>query len=411
MRRPALINTLVSNMTPEWQLLICCARFRLSEQGSQQIKELLKREVDWQSFIETAEIHRILPLVYLHLSKGYEDVIPQAVLFELQYRFTENTKRNLRLTGRLFKFLDMCRANSIFALPYKGPVLAVYLYGDVAMRQFCDLDILVRREDFPRVRELLISSGYEPQFNLTPRQELSLLKFRHEHCFQHPMDECSVDVHWSLTPRYFALNLERESLDGLPESVAVGERHLQTLAVEDLVLLLSIHGAQHRWERLSWLCDLAELLKARSDLNWEHLLGRARAHGFERMVLLGLYLAHTLLDAPLPPLLLERAEADGSIKTLADKTVRDLFREKGQILFHDHIFYIKSLEGVRRKFRYCFDQIFTPTPLEWEFLALPSSLSFLYYLVRPVRLAVKYALGAARLGTAANHEAKPVHEA
>jgi hypothetical protein len=33
---------------------------------------------------------------------------------------------------------------------------------------------------------------------------------------------------------------------------------------------------------------------------------------------------------------------------------------------------------------------FTPSLGDWELLRLPAALSFLYYLIRPVRLAVKF---------------------
>ena len=53
----------------------------------------------------------------------------------------------------------------------------------------------------------------------------------------------------------------------------------------------------------------------------------------------------------------------------------------------------KVIEGLRSKTLFYLDMLMTPTPLEWEYLTLPERLSFLYYLVRPFRLAFKHGKG------------------
>ena len=62
---------------------------------------------------------------------------------ELEGRAQANRLRDLELTGELARLLDRFRRDGIAAVPYKGPVLAAQAYGDVALREFVDLDILV----------------------------------------------------------------------------------------------------------------------------------------------------------------------------------------------------------------------------------------------------------------------------
>ena len=63
---------------------------------------------------------------------------------DLERRFARNAQRSLRLTQRTAKILACLARRGIEAIPYKGPALAQTVYGDVAMRQFSDLDILIR---------------------------------------------------------------------------------------------------------------------------------------------------------------------------------------------------------------------------------------------------------------------------
>jgi len=61
-----------------------------------------------------------------------------------------------------------------------------------------------------------------------------------------------------------------------------------------------VHGTKHRWERLRWICDVAELIRVREDVKWETLMRVAESLGSRHMLSLGLYLAHDVLGAPLP---------------------------------------------------------------------------------------------------------------
>src|SRR2546426_10956064 len=72
-------------------------------------------------------------------------------------------RRNLCLTGDLLSLLELFEARGIPAVPFKGPVLAVQAYGDVALREFRDLDILVTHRDITRARELLLARGFSAE--------------------------------------------------------------------------------------------------------------------------------------------------------------------------------------------------------------------------------------------------------
>src|SRR3712207_8653927 len=40
------------------------------------------------------------------------------------------------------------------------------------------------------------------------------------------------------------------------------------------LLILCVHGTKHIWGRLSWICDVAELLRTQPDMDWEYVLDR-----------------------------------------------------------------------------------------------------------------------------------------
>ena len=90
---------------------------------------------------------------------------------------------------------------------------------------------------------------------------------------------------------------------------------MKTFSAEDLLFSLCVHGSRHLWERLGWICDVAELI-SRHDLRLDALLKRAATADTERMFLLGLHLAERLLDAPLPAEVKRRCDSDVRLSSL-----------------------------------------------------------------------------------------------
>ncbi|RXM21985.1 hypothetical protein EO238_26195, partial [Citrobacter sp. AAK_AS5] len=60
----------------------------------------------------------------------------------------------------LLRLQQLMESHGIRLVPIKGPVLARLAYGDVALRQFEDLDLIVRRPDLVCAVDLLERDGF-----------------------------------------------------------------------------------------------------------------------------------------------------------------------------------------------------------------------------------------------------------
>ncbi len=159
---------------PETELLLCCARISSDSSRAEQLRALLHKDLDWAVLRRIAHQHGVVPLVYWRLSNTCPEAVPTAVLDRLRGDIHANSLRNLSLTRELLRLLNLFEAQGIFAIPYKGPALAAFAYGNLALRQFADLDILVRKHDVPRAKEVFISAGYRSEHRLTRTQEAAL---------------------------------------------------------------------------------------------------------------------------------------------------------------------------------------------------------------------------------------------
>jgi hypothetical protein len=103
------------------------------------------------------------------------------------------------------------------------------------------------------------------------------------------------------------------------------ETPVRSLAPEDLLLILCVHGAKHYWSRLGWICDVAALLRASPQLGWKRVIEQACQLGGKRMLALGLYLAHELLGASLPEVVWRWVQTDDVVPWLATQVRLRLF--------------------------------------------------------------------------------------
>lgn len=378
---------------PENQLLICVARRSLDEAGAARLRSLLRHDFDWEYLLEMAHRHCLVPLLYQHLSALGAELVPAPALAQLQADNHENTRSSLFLTGELLKLLELLAANEIQAIPIKGPTLALSAYGDVGLRQFGDLDILVQQKDVPTVRKLLVDRGFQPKFVLSAVQEAALLHYDYVYDFGRVSpNRLWVEIHWGIVARYFCFDFDFSRIWNRLEPMSIGGQQLRSLAPEDLLLILCVHGSRHLWSRLAWIADIANLIDRRQGIDWPKMFNDAAALGSRRMLSLGLFLAGRLLGAPIPRDVWRIVQGDPAVTALADLVERRLFAdaEVPVGVFEKGLIHLRMKERKRDWIKSCLRLGATSTVYDWMFLPLPDWLFFLYYPLRPFRLAGKY---------------------
>ncbi len=75
--------------------------------------------------------------------------------------------------------------------------------------------------------------------------------------------------------------------------------------------------------------DVAELLRARTRLDWDHVMRWSRAPGRRRPIQVGLHLAHRLLEAPVPNDVLAEGDRDPVVAELVG-IVTEAFFDPGR---------------------------------------------------------------------------------
>jgi hypothetical protein len=396
----------------ETELLLCCARTHLDAKTPERLRSLLRQDLDWQYLIRTAEMHGVMPLLYSSLHRTCPEAVPKSSLHELKNRYRANVQHSFFSAAELLKLLNLFETHRIKAIPFKGPVLAASVYRDLSLRQFGDLDILVHKKYILRAGELLVSQGYQ-----SVGDDVDDLEHDHEqvaylepnfYAFFQPDRKIRIDLQWRVTETYFSFSLDDERLWERLAPVSIAGKTVLTFAPMDLLLILCVHGSKHRWEKLKWVCDVAELVRVHKEqIDWRKVQQEASRLGIERMLGLGLFLAQDFLGAVLPEEIAKKVQADSRMKSVAYQIRERLFAQSDEPTgdFQRVFFYLKAKDRWQDRWRFCsryasqfVHKAITPNSKDRAGLPLPASFFFLHYFFRPLRLMVESGrLGLARL--------------
>jgi hypothetical protein len=262
-----------------------------------------------------------------------------------------NSIRSLAITAELIRLLQYMERGGVQAVPYKGPALAQHVYGNITVRQFGDLDILVRPRDVPRAKALLCNEGYLPDRWPRRHREREFIRRHHAQPFQSADGRVRLELHWDFTPRALDVSFDLEALWRRLERRPLGSADVLTLPAEDLLLVLCVHGAKHCWSRLKGIRDVAETIVAHPALDWEWVVDEAGAVGAQRILWLGLFLAAELLGAVLPPNVRSHIVEDPMVPRLAGDVRARLFRDdvRHAVSADAQLFYLQMRERMRER--------------------------------------------------------------
>jgi len=380
----------------EKQLLVCCARPTIDPPVAEEIRRLLSLPIDWDFLLLEAANQAVTPLLCHQLSVVASDLLDPQQLMQLKETSRGFALRNLVLSAELVAILSQFQRESLQAIPYKGPVLAVEVYGDVALRQFEDLDIIVRQRDMSKANEIMMGLGFRPKFPGIVSAGATALLAPGEYGYRDELRQMMVELHTERTLRHFPVTADIDDLATRLVAVPVGGPELKTFSPEDTFLLLSIHGSKHFWEQLSWIADLAAFVQAYAHLDWDQVFRRAQSMRAHRMVAVSLALALRLFHPPSEEVT-ARVRSDAAANSIARKIERRLLARSPRELGAVARFHLRRhmLEGSVEGWRYSLRLATQPSDDDWTAIPLPPVLAPLYAALRPLRLLRKYGVAGA----------------
>jgi hypothetical protein len=379
---------------PELRALLLAAHVHLDAAERDELSALAGAGLDFEWLVGEAHRHGIVPLLSRTMHALAPGLCPKDVLSQLRNATEHTVRASFMLAAELLRVLDALRAHDLPSLAIKGPISASLCYGDLGLRTFSDVDVLIDPPNVERVARCLHELGYVPAHGLPPGWLKQLVRTGTEQLFRHRSDDRLVDLHWALMPRGYTFSPKLVGVFAATQRVRIGGADVPTLGNEATLIFLLLHGMKHDWASLGWLCDVAELVR-RQAIDWQAVLAWSDRRGPRRFIDIGLGLAHSLLDAPVPEQVLQRGMRDEivgqTVRALAQKLFEPVSGDGSPVASSIGLTYFRAMQCRRDQLRFLHDVVLRPTSLEWNAAPLPPALDPLHYFVRPVRLLWKHA--------------------
>jgi Uncharacterised nucleotidyltransferase len=374
-----------SPLEDKWLAVVECAA---PQPNAARLDKFLTAPLDWTTFLSLAQAHSVLPLVEFRLRSVDQSLIPSEIRQSLNETMRAQAVFTLGLTAELFRLLNEFDAAGISALITKGPALATRCYGDPGLRQYADLDMIVRGNDVGHVTSVMLRLGYSAK--ISPAS-IQAKKLPGEYVFTKPGTNLLVEFHTEDTFRYYPRPLSVETLLQRSACVSFDGRSAPALSLEDELVLICIHGAKHFWQRLIWIADVGAFV-TRQPIQWDRALSVAREVEAQRMLFLGLRLASDIFKMDLPDAVARAVQRDRSVRRLAVQIVERLpvpDSEPSNLLGRAW-FRARMRGGLFSGAGYLLRLSVSPTEEDWEDTDEAAPLRFRDSISRPLRLARKY---------------------
>ena len=387
-----------ASLDAEFDLLVACCASAWNAAHSSRSRQLLGSPLDWDKLLSLVEHHGLVPLLF-QSATAFARLIPPQPFAALRLRCQQNACRALWFTQELSRVLDRMQSAGVEALAHKGPALASFLYGDVAQRQFNDLDILIWSHHVSQAKAVLASLDYQCDIEFNAAEERALLQSGYEQVFHSSHGKNLLELQWRILPRFYAIDFDMEKLFARSQEVRLADRFCRMLSPEDLLLTLCVHAAKHGWTQLSWLRDITQLA-GMPGLDWNYIEKETVHLGIQRIVALNLILIVRLFGKEVPTSaassMLPLRAGDNATSALAGEILHALrnsiIRETESLAYFRWT--LRLRERRRERARFLWRLSSTPSIGEWKVVKLPGPLFPLYRVVRVVRLVRRFALSA-----------------
>lgn len=381
-------------LSNEDMVLLHCAR--TDDADLHDIKDVLDGGLDWNYLTSNALYHGVAPLLHRSLSRIDDvSIVPERVTAVLRERYYITLARNMIHYDELGMALRMFADAGIDVIILKGGALAEIVYHDIGLRPFSDVDILIREDDLKRAKEVMIKIGYVLDERISP--EAHNEEFGCD--LHYVINEGHVlEIHWHIArktgnDRYTRILIDELWERALPARIA----DVDTLALspEDLLLHLCIHLPRHRYNRLIWFCDIAEVVR-QGDVDWGRLVETARRYRTMAYMYYGLHFTDDLLGCDVPTSILDELKPSCFERRVFESIPRDLLPDKKNVLQVGPMLKVFLIDRTLDRFRYLYEYFFPPVGVLARSYSVSGARVYFYYIVHPLHLGVK---GVRRLWT------------
>jgi len=348
-------------MSPQNHIMLLSAKIHLTVEELEELDTLVALVSDWEEAVLNLIERGVGPLFYSKFPQlTNSTLIPAGSREKLKQVYFITLSRGMMLYNVFTKTANLLKSNHVDFIILKGAYLAEKLYGDIALRQFCDIDLLIREKDGKKAQQVLKDAGFKSDDY--PMAAFLRKNIGFEHYPQLIYQGVAVELHIRLNRPEETCQIDTASVWQHAETVSLQGIEVKVPDLYDLLIHTCVHLHKHFQEgqvQFTGFNDIVNLLDIHADkINWEELSERCRNYRCEEIVFTYLLLVSKYYQLSLPENIVS--------------SYRDCLKPADEELFLSYLsgfkgkHYavaskmkgIRQLEGIGMKVRYLFLMMF-----------------------------------------------------
>jgi len=351
------------NLTTEDKLVLYASKLHISENEIRQVEEAIPLVKDWNYFTENAIQNGSGPLLFKNLPLvSNSNLIPKEYFEKFGKAYYRSLSRNMVLYEHLKNIVNIFSKEGIEVIALKGILMAESIYGDIALRQMSDIDLLLKEHEAEKAWNILKAHGY--QYQEFHKTEFITNLNDHKHMPQLIMNGIQVELHYRTHIRYRGFDIKMEDYWAKSQPVVLNGVSLRKLCPEHQIQHSFIHLDEHFSDgkpQIYGFIDIAGVIeKYSSEIDWNYFDESSRDYKCDNIVYKYLFLLNKYFNIDLPQFIINKA------KTIIDSKTERLFIHYLQHYRKDLPLELSSrnyeilshINGFRNKIKYLIDDLF-----------------------------------------------------
>jgi hypothetical protein len=394
-RRRALPRRTTPPVLPlETVAVLRCAQAVIDEQRLPAFREAIAACPSAEALCREAVRQGMLGHLHRLIHAQPDTSFASFVLGRLNELHLQAAQRALAQTAHLLRLVDYLGEHGVTAMPIKGPVWGERLYGDLTLRHWQDLDIIVPFDQASAAHALLLQAGYRCESEFAERFLMRPARGLGELLYSNTRDGVLVDLQWHLGVGHTTAALTGATLAARAEALSLLGHTIPMSSTSDMLVLSCLHGGRHRWDRIELLLGLAVQVRSMPAEDWPALLETARDAGHLRRVVIAVAHACHVFSLPVPTEVTSVLAKDPMARAFVASLGPDTLLERLHGDRRQHVALLLWMLATEDSLASCLAhtavRAVSPGPSEWSLVSLPSWGEWLYWPMRPLRLAVAW---------------------
>jgi hypothetical protein len=290
----------------------------------------------------------------------------------LQKIYYSTAARNMHMYDELNKALKFFKSKNVRVMVLKGAVLAEHVYKNIALRPMGDIDLLIKEEDFPKVKESCRGKKLSSCLEIEPwyggdHHDITLSKgSRYEEII--PFDMKEIWKNASITK--------------------IANEEAFIMRPEDLFLSLCTNFTRHGFHSLRLLYDFVEVMQC-YDLDWDYIVANVKRYKMEEPIWYIFNMLKNLMDVPTP------YKMSQILKEFKSGKIRNQLLNFLTTNIHTNLpptlFQLIRTDNLRNKIKVLWGIFFPPVRWLKGHYGIYSRKIYFYYFIYPIKKSFEYA--------------------